>query len=335
MSKSSRPLVSIIMPCYNSEKTLDVAILSLVNQTYPFFEIIAIDDGSEDNTKDILMKWAKKDSRIKPFFLPHKGIVYCLNFGLLVSKGKYIARMDSDDIAHKKRIEIQVEFLEKRPEYALVGTQVSYLGKREGFKRYVMWQNSLSDFLEIKKNQFLENPIAHPTFMFKRSLIDQLGGYIHGPFPEDYEFLLRILSKGFFVSKIPKKLLVWRDLPERVSRKSYRCSKEGFLLVKIWYLVKWILKNQISDVAIFGFGKDAKIAIEMLLELGIKISKIFSWEKKAKEYKNIPVYGFDHLPPAGTTFVLAFIGSIELAQNYEKFLVNKGYKPLKDFLICG
>ncbi len=69
MSQTSKPLVSIIMPCYNSEKTLDMAILFLVNQTYPFFEIIAIDDGSEDNTKDILIKWAPKDPRIKPFFL--------------------------------------------------------------------------------------------------------------------------------------------------------------------------------------------------------------------------------------------------------------------------
>ena len=333
-----RPLISIIMPCYNASNTLSQAILSLLKQTYPFFELIAIDDGSKDNTKEILLNWAKKDSRIHPFFLPHRGIVHALNFGLYVSKGKYIVRMDSDDIANKRRLELQMEFLEKNPDIHLVGTQVVYVGKRKGFKNYVHWQNSLITSSDIKKYVFLETPIAHPTFMFRKKIIDEVGGYADGPFPEDYEFLLRLIDKGYNVYKIPKKLLIWRDFSTRVSRTSYSWSKEGFGYIKSIYLSKFILKKvkKQKKIGVLSFGKGAKTLIHGLKKNHISIDFIFVLNKAdLKSYDSISICSIDELPRPGDIFLLVFGGSIEKAKKIEKFLLDKGYKPLDDFLLCG
>ncbi len=337
MKRHSRPLVSIILPCYNSSKTLNQCLISLTRQTYPFFEILAIDDGSKDKTQGILKEWSRKDSRINPFFLPHRGIVYALNFGIYVSRGKFICRMDSDDIAHIRRIEVQLNYLKKNSHIDLVGSQTVYMGNKEGYRNYVSWQNSLVTPKEIIKYQFLENPIPHPTFFFKKALIKKIGGYMEGPFPEDYEFLLRMFSKGFRAAKIPQKLLIWRDYPDRLSRKSFRCSKESFILLKSKFLAKWIEKSKLSlKLGIVGFGKNTKTAIHMLKAHGLNICSIYSLiNKKHIHYKGIPVYSIKNIPSPGELFLLVFAGAINAAIKVEFLLKRKGYRPLRDFLLCG
>ena len=128
------PLVSVIMSVYNGEKYLVQAIDSILNQTYQNFEFIIIDDCSTDNSSHILQEYAQKDSRIKIIKkeknIGIKGFIKNLNLGISIAKGKYIARMDADDISLPERFQKQVDFLENNPEITLVGAQLNLINEQ-------------------------------------------------------------------------------------------------------------------------------------------------------------------------------------------------------------
>ena len=136
---SCNELVSIILPVYNAEKTLGRAIKSILNQTYSNWELILIDDGSSDASSNIIKKL--KDSRIKKiFFKTNKGLVKSLNVGIKVSKGKFIARMDADDISLPERLFHQLQFLKKNPLFDLVGSQQIIFDRTAGGRRHNVLQ---------------------------------------------------------------------------------------------------------------------------------------------------------------------------------------------------
>ena len=128
------PLVSVIMSVYNGEKYLVQAIDSILNQTYQNFEFIIIDDCSTDNSSHILQEYAKKDSRIKIIKkeknIGIKGFIENLNLGISIAEGKYIARMDADDISLPERFQKQVTFLENNPEIFMVGAQIDFINEK-------------------------------------------------------------------------------------------------------------------------------------------------------------------------------------------------------------
>ena len=120
---SQEPLVSVLIPCYNCEKYVEEAVMSIIEQSYSNLEILVIDDGSTDNTGSILQELAQKDSRIR--YIKNETnlkLIRTLNKGIDLCRGKYIARMDADDISLPTRIVKQVNFLEKHPDIGIVGT---------------------------------------------------------------------------------------------------------------------------------------------------------------------------------------------------------------------
>src|SRR5210317_1428375 len=138
------PKVSVILPFRNASNTLRRAIDSILNQTYKNFELILINDGSEDHPIDILSDY--NDPRIKTVHLPTSGIVFSLNQGIHISRGKFIARMDADDYAYPERLELQYEYLNKHRNIGVVSGLVNYVGdrkKNQGYALYVDWINSL------------------------------------------------------------------------------------------------------------------------------------------------------------------------------------------------
>ena len=110
-TKVHQPIISVVMPVYNAESYLEEAIESVVSQTFKDFEFIIIDDGSSDNSLEIIKKFSKNDNRIFYISRENKGIIHSLNEGLNKSSGLYIARMDADDVSYPKRLEIQYNFM--------------------------------------------------------------------------------------------------------------------------------------------------------------------------------------------------------------------------------
>lgn len=190
-----KPLVSIIVGAYNCEKTIDKCINSVLNQTYKNWELIICDDCSKDRTLEKLIEYQYKDKRIK--VLKNKEnlqLAATLNKCLRYVKGKYIARLDTDDECINTRFEKQVNFLEKNKNIAVVGSaRIIYDENGEkGVLQSIEYPN---------KNILLKDvPFAHPTIMMRREIYESLGGYSADKDTrrcEDLELWFRFYEKGY------------------------------------------------------------------------------------------------------------------------------------------
>ena len=188
------PLVSVVMPVYNGEIFIKEAIDSILNQTFTDFEFIIVNDGSTDTTESIILKI--KDARIKYIKQANSGIGSSLHLGCSLAKGKYIARMDADDISFPDRLLKQVEFFKKNEDCILVGSAVNYINEN-GCKvgRSIPY---VSDFA-IKYNLKFGCTIAHPTVMFNKEAYNKSHGYNKNiVLLEDYILWLDMSTLGKF-----------------------------------------------------------------------------------------------------------------------------------------
>lgn len=165
--------VSVIMPVYNAEKYLREAIESILTQTFSDFEFLILNDGSTDHSIDIIRSY--NDSRIRIHSSGvNRGLIFQLNKGLNLSRGKYIARMDADDISLPERLARQVEFLETHPEIGVLGTGVTIIDG-DGNTSHTL--QPPTQHVVIKWCLCFNNLITHPSVMMRRQIVGQVGGY--------------------------------------------------------------------------------------------------------------------------------------------------------------
>lgn len=186
------------MSVYNSEKSLKRAVDSILNQTFSDFEFIIIDDCSTDNSWNILQEYEKQDKRVRIFRNEKNlGLAENLNKGLKLSKADIVARMDSDDYSHPKRLEKQYSFLLKKPNVDILGTGINLIVNDKCIKPYFYPTNHI----EIIKLMQKMSPLAHPTVMYKKDVILSVGGYNKNlKRTEDYDLWLRLKDKVNFAN---------------------------------------------------------------------------------------------------------------------------------------
>ena len=219
-------LVSVIMSTYNEkEEYVSQSIESIINQTYRNIEFIIILDNPENHQlRNLLMEYQSKDERIKVFQNKQNlGLVKSLNFALENCNGKYIARMDADDISELERLELQKEYLEEH-DIDFVFTSVVYID--ESGKEIAKGNNSELDYIQVKRKLEKTNMSNHPTWFLKKNIYTELGGYREIAYCEDYDFSLRSLNLGYKIGKLNRRLLRYRIRANSLSR-SY--SLEQFL----------------------------------------------------------------------------------------------------------
>ncbi len=199
------PLVSIVIPVHNGERYIKESIDSCFIQTYGNIEIIVVDDKSTDNTLEILKGYGEKI-----IVLPvekQNGLGNVINIGIRASKGKYIARMDADDIMIFDRIEKQVEYLESHPNCVAVGGQIDIINENSditGHREYAL------DDKDLKKNRFLFQPFAHPAVTLRKSTLEEIGLYPEDMWKvEDVKLFLILSTKGEFAN-LPDTVLKYR-----------------------------------------------------------------------------------------------------------------------------
>lgn len=186
----SKPIVSILMPVFNAAKYLKDSIISIYQQDFKDFELIAIDDASEDNSLELLKKLS---GEYKNFIIiknnKTKGISGALNTGLEISQGKYIARADSDDLYRNSRLKRQVEFLENRPDIILLGGGYAPFNDK-GHRIDIIHPESS---IEIAWKFIDNNYFCHPSVMFRKEMIDKVGTYpvIQA---EDYAYFSKVVQ---------------------------------------------------------------------------------------------------------------------------------------------
>jgi len=207
--KSEKPLVSVVMATYNETADfIRCSMESILNQSFTDFEFIIIDDSTKQETIHVIDELSS-DSRIIIIRDSKRiGFVKALNTGFKKAKGKYIARMDGDDIAERKRLEIQVSFLEKNPRYSVIGGAMNIIndkGKVTAQRFYPATSFKLNLWSVFR------NPIAHPTVMLRRDIVDN--GLLYDESllkAEDLEFWLRLMKKGYKLYNLPDILLNFR-----------------------------------------------------------------------------------------------------------------------------
>ncbi len=181
------PLVSVVMPVYNTGPYLAPAIGSILSQTFSDFEFIIIDDGSTDSSAAEIDSFASLDGRIRAYHQENQGVTEALNRGCRLALGKYIARMDADDVSFPQRLEREVGYLETHPEIGIVGSWVECINERGeamGIRKFPVIPTVIAWRL------LFENCVAHSTVLMRRSIIELLGLY-HGELCEDYALWCR------------------------------------------------------------------------------------------------------------------------------------------------
>ena len=343
-SQPTRPRVSVLLPVYNEERFLEQAAESILRQTESNFELIVVDDGSTDGSRALLERLAASDRRIKPVHQPHKGIVAALNRGIQEASGRYVARMDADDLAHPKRLELQAQYLDLHPEIGMVGSRVEYLGdagRNRGLALFlfVEWSNSLVEPRDIELYRFVETPFVHPSVMFRRELSERLGTYREGPFPEDYELWLRWLEGGAGMAKLEETLLSWRERAQRLTRTDSRYSVEAFYRIKAPYMYRWLEKHNPRHpaVIVWGSGRTSRQRLRFLTDLGVRVEAYVDIDPRKIGYtiEGARVMTPDELPSAGTCFVLQWVASRGARAEIEAALASRGFRIGRDYLPCA
>jgi glycosyltransferase involved in cell wall biosynthesis len=340
-AKFIEPLVSVVLPVRDGASTLRAAIRSICHQTLSDWELVVVDDGSTDGSAEVAASMAVPDQRIKVIRQARAGLVPALEAGLQEARGRYIARMDADDISYPDRLASQVDLLEWNSDIGLVGGQVEYGGDANanaGYALHVDWINSLVKPEEILLNRFIESPLAHPSVMFRRDLVDRHDGYRDGPFPEDYELWLRWLDAGVVMTKVPKRVLIWNDSPERLSRTDKRYDSEAFYAIKAGYLaraVKPVLKNR--QLWIWGAGRPTRKRAEALAKHGLKIHGYIDIDaKKSRASLNgRPVVLPEQIPPPHQALVLGYVAKRGARELIRENLEQRGYFEGRDFYMAA
>ncbi len=166
-------MVTVLMPVYNGERYLKESIESILSQTYKNFEFLIIDDGSTDNSSNIIDSF--NDKRIRKISNKvNLGLVKSLNKGLRLACGKYIVRMDSDDLSEKNRIEKQVEYMENNLDVAVLGSAVRLIDENNQLGRNIVYPLR---YIDILWSLYFGSPLAHPSVIMRSSVVKKIGGY--------------------------------------------------------------------------------------------------------------------------------------------------------------
>ncbi|OOG68173.1 glycosyltransferase family 2 protein [Algoriphagus sp. A40] len=266
-------LVSVLVPVFNAESYLLDSLQSILKQTFDDFELILVDDASTDNSSSVLKSIF--DSRIR--FIQHtenKGIGEALNSGLALAKGKYVLRMDADDIAYPNRIARQVEFMERYPQIGISGTLAEYF---DG-----------TPFNKIVKNEclrpslLLDCPFAHPTVIIRKEILDKsrlrFSGYL-----EDYELWIKLSALTDF-ALLPEVLLKYRRSENQFTAQNFEKRANEANKLRINFAEYW-LKRSLNPIerSIVSSGMPEAIQPD-LNQVGIFCKELLNsaaWSDKA------------------------------------------------------
>jgi glycosyltransferase involved in cell wall biosynthesis len=331
-----------VLPARNAEETIGESLDSIQRQTFPDWELILVDDGSMDATGAIGMKHAEDDARIRVVSQDPGGIVSALQKGCSAAQTPLLARMDADDRALPRRLELQVALMDAQPDVDCCGCLVRMRGAiASGRRRYERWINRLQAHEDIAREIFVECPIAHPTFVMRREAFESAGGYRDHGWAEDHDLLMRFYERsrrlggrGGRFAKVPEILLEWRERPDRLSREDPRYSPEQFRKLKRHYLRQLDLPKG-RPLYQWGAGEVGK---RWLREWDMHAPEAvvdINPRKVGRRIHDFEVIVPEALPPAGDCFVAVAVGAPGARDAIREWLVPRGYAETDDFVFLA
>ena len=333
-------LISIILPVYNGEKYLAQATQSILNQTYPYFELIIINDGSKDHSEAIALDIQRSDSRV--VYIKNEkniGLIQTLNHGFQAARGDYIARMDQDDIAHPKRLEIQLKYLEKLGKPALVGSNILVIDNRNKIikiPRKMHQHDSENTWVKYRKC-----PVHHPTVMMSREIAHKFQPFylesdLH---TEDYAAWLRV-NTSYPILNIKKVLLFYRVHTTNISTVYFNAQTNQMLKrLHSFYLENLKLDMSIETLRTLLFLQlspqaEAHKTFEVILSSGKAFIERFgdeSFVKKDIAYSvfSIGLKSYCKNLPVATYFIIGHLG----VRAFLSAVKQTGYEGLKSIIL--
>jgi len=235
------PKITVLMSCYNAADYLGEAIDSVLYQTFKDFEFILIDDGSTDNTLNIIKRYAQSDGRIIIVEKDNSGLADSLNKGIKIAKGEWIARLDADDIAFPKRLEKQLNYVKDKQDYVLIGSgciTIDKSGKKIKDYKYPSESRNIINWLVKGKSSF-----PHSSAFYLTSVVRRLGGYRPRiTYAEDIDLWLRLSTIGK-IGCIEEPLIKLRKHDGSITAREKKCAVSAYAAVVSFLLAR----DRISD----------------------------------------------------------------------------------------
>lgn len=332
--------MSVVLPLRNARGTLDAALGSVLAQTDPDFEVLAIDDGSSDGSAERLREWAARDARVRVLGLPESGgdLVAALRLGCEAARGRYLLRMDADDLAHPERLARSRALLESDPRLGVVGCLVRSFPEaslQSGRVRYDAWLNGLRRHEDMLRERFVESPLAHPSVLIRREALESVGGYRSFAGPEDYDLWLRMFAAGWRAEKVPAILHFWREGPERLSRVDRRYGRAGMGRARSEALLAHLAGR---PAVIAGAGQAGRRLARDLLAGGGQVSFFLDLDprKVGKSPHGVPVLGIEAgLEALEGELILSCVNGWGRRAAVRALLEERGLEEGPDFLLAG
>lgn len=266
------PRIAVLLPARDAEATVRAAVVSILRQTERDLSLTCVDDGSRDGTGEVLSRLAARDRRVRVIGGAGEGIARALERGRAACDAEVIARMDADDVAHPRRLALQLEALRSDPSLAAVGGRVRLFPRRAlraGMIRYAAWLNGLITPALVERDLLVEAPLVHPAAAIRASALAAAGGWRDGTFPEDYDLWLRLSASGGRLTNLPALVLDWREGPARATRTDGRYGLERHVALKCAHLARHVVGG--TEVVLWGAGPTGKAFADGLRAEGVGV----------------------------------------------------------------
>jgi Glycosyl transferase family 2 len=323
------PLVSVLLPVRDEAPYLAEALGSLSGQTLEEFEVVVVDDGSHDDSAEIAEAHASDDGRFHVVRQQRAGLVAALEHARAEASGRYLARMDGDDVALPHRLEVQAAALEADDGLAACGGGIEYFPQetvRDGSRRYERWINGLVTAEAAARDVFVECPIPHPTLMARREVVE----YRACDWPEDYDLVLRLWARGQRFRNVDEVVLRWRDHPGRLSRTEGRYSLDAFVRCKVAHLRATLLRR-FESVVVWGAGPVGKSFARVLGRQVVAFVDVDA-RKIGKRIYGAPVVTADAAAAFADAFALGAVAGEEARVEIRATVAAQGRRDGVDFV---
>jgi len=336
--RSGDPLVSILLPARDAAATLEQCLGSVRRQSEERWECVVVDDGSRDSTAVIARRFAALDGRFRLLALPRAGLVPALNAGLRRCRGAVVARMDADDLMHRQRIAEQLALLRERPELAAVGCHVRLFPRGligPGMREYEGWINGIDGPEALRRGGFVGCPVAHPTLAIRRERLRE-AGYREVNWAEDYDLVLRLLEAGHEIGVLPRRRLLWRHGPDRLSRNAPAYAPQRFTECKAHFLARSFLAGG-ERFILWGYGGTGRALCAALERNGKRPSHIIELHpgRLGNRIRGAPVLSPDELPRLPRAPLLVSVAGAGPRTEIRARLAELGFAEARDYLCCA
>ncbi len=329
------PRVSVLLPARDAAATVRAAAASILRQTERDLELVCVDDGSRDGTAEALDRLAARDRRVRVVRGPGEGIARALERGRAACDAEVVARMDADDVAHPRRLALQLEALRADPSLAAVGGRVRLFPRRAlraGMIRYAAWLNGLVTPELVARDLLVEAPLVHPAAAIRSDALSRAGGWRDGPFPEDYDLWLRLAAAGGRLTNLPALVLDWREGPGRLTRTDGRYALSRHVALKCAHLARHVVRPG-SEVVLWGAGPTGKVFADALSTEGIGVTAFLEVDpaKIGRRTRGAPVVAFREAPRFRGAPILVAVGAPGARELIRAELARMGLEELGDY----